>query len=131
MSFSIKCPNCGSRLRAEEAIVGQTLPCPKCRQELVIQTTGAIYKLEAAEGAIFKLLPAENKTVPSAGDGEAGRNAKPDLQAQGTANVAPAGVQQPNLTSRSGSPKTQATTPKSVPDKNRNKPLAIAAAAIA
>lgn len=34
----IICPGCGSKLNAKEKLVGQTRPCPKCGQPIMIAT---------------------------------------------------------------------------------------------
>jgi hypothetical protein len=37
MTFQIVCPSCGSKLNAQEELIGQTRNCPKCSQPVFIQ----------------------------------------------------------------------------------------------
>src|SRR4051812_39172588 len=36
MTFIVQCPSCGSRLKANENLVGRQIACPKCRRPVIV-----------------------------------------------------------------------------------------------
>lgn len=48
MSFPAQCPNCNTKLKAEDKHVGKKLPCPKCKRPFVVKTP----KREVVETAV-------------------------------------------------------------------------------
>jgi DNA-directed RNA polymerase subunit RPC12/RpoP len=36
-SISFRCPTCQARLRAQRILLGRPCPCPRCRQQVIVQ----------------------------------------------------------------------------------------------
>ena len=74
-TFQIVCKNCGSKLTAKAALIGQTRNCPKCQAPVLIRrdepTVSDVGKVVAGSTPIILNEPSINpvKTGPSLGEG--------------------------------------------------------------
>jgi len=55
--ISFRCPNCNARLKASIRQVGQTGPCPRCRQQVFV-------KLPVPSDADILLVPGNDMRLP-------------------------------------------------------------------
>ncbi len=68
-TFQLRCKNCGSKLTAKVALVGQTRNCPKCKTPVLIQRDVVVFPPMTAEVAVNEPSIAPIKTGPSLNEG--------------------------------------------------------------
>lgn len=62
--FSVRCPQCAAKLKAEDRILGQSVPCPKCQTPILIQRPESV----SNSTELQELIPLNDDPLTTGGD---------------------------------------------------------------